>query len=93
MNIERNISAYLITVMLINVVVGLLTAVVMWATGVSDPLLWGVIAFMLNFVPILGPIVGMAVFLMASVLTFGVTWWALLPVGSISPFTCWKASS
>jgi len=80
-HIERNISVYLITVTLINVVVGLLTAVMMWATGVSDPLLWGVIAFMLNFVPILGPIVGMAVFLMASVLTFGVTWWALLPVG------------
>jgi predicted PurR-regulated permease PerM len=81
MHIERNISAYLITVMLINVVVGLLTAAVMWATGVSNPLLWGVIAFLVNFVPILGPVVGMAVFLMASVLTFGVTWWAVLPVG------------
>jgi len=81
MNIERNISAYLITVMLINVVVGLLTGLVMFATGVSDPLLWGVIAFLLNFVPILGPVVGMATFLMASVLTFGVTWLAVLPVG------------
>ena len=81
MNIERNISAYLITVMLINVVVGLLTGLVMWATGVRNPLLWGVIAFLVNFVPILGPAVGVAVFLMAAILTLGVTWWAVLPAG------------
>ena len=81
MNIERNISAYLITVMLINVVVGIATGLVMWATGVRNPLLWGVVAFLVNFVPILGPAVGAAVFLMAAVLTLGVTWWAVLPAG------------
>jgi predicted PurR-regulated permease PerM len=80
-DIERNISAYLITVTLINGVVGLLTSCVMWACGVANPLLWGFVAFVVNFVPILGPMVGMVVFLMASVLSLGVTWWALLPVG------------
>jgi predicted PurR-regulated permease PerM len=43
--------------------------------------LWGAVAFVLNFVPILGAMVGLVVFLMASVLSLGVTWWALLPVG------------
>ena len=81
MDIERNVSAYLITVTLINGVVGLLTLCIMWACGVDNPLLWGVIAFALNFVPILGPMVGIVLFLMASVLALGVTWWALLPVG------------
>jgi predicted PurR-regulated permease PerM len=81
LDIERNISAYLITVTLINFLVGLLTLGVMWATGVANPLLWGVIAFVVNFVPILGPMVALVVFLMASVLSLGVTWWALLPVG------------
>jgi len=81
LDIERNISAYLITVTLINFVVGLLTLGVMWATGVANPLLWGVIAFVVNFVPILGPMVALVVFLMAGVLSLGVTWWALLPVG------------
>ncbi len=38
------------------------------------------VAFTLNFVPILGPAVGVIIFLMASVLSLGVTWWALLPV-------------
>jgi predicted PurR-regulated permease PerM len=81
LDIERNISAYLITVTLINFVVGLLTLCVMWACGVANPLLWGVIAFVVNFVPILGPMAAMVIFLLASVLSLGVTWWALLPVG------------
>jgi predicted PurR-regulated permease PerM len=81
LDIERNISAYLITVTLINMVVGLLTFFVMWVCGVANPLLWGLIAFVVNFVPILGPMVAMVIFLMASVLSLGATWWALLPFG------------
>jgi predicted PurR-regulated permease PerM len=81
LHIERNISVYLITVTLINAVVGLLTMGIMWACGVANPLLWGTIAFVLNYVPILGAMVGVVIFLMASVLSLGVTWWALLPVG------------
>jgi predicted PurR-regulated permease PerM len=81
LDIERNISAYLITVTLINAVVGVLTLLVMWAFGVANPLLWGFVAFVVNFVPILGPMVALVIFLMASVLSLSVTWWALLPVG------------
>jgi len=81
LDIERNVSAYLITVTLINMVVGTLTLCIMWATGVENPLLWGLIAFVVNFVPILGPMVALVIFLMAGVLSLGVTWWALLPVG------------
>ena len=66
---------------LINFLVGVLTFGIMWVCGVANPLLWGVIAFVVNFVPILGPMVGIVIFLMASVLSLGVTWWALLPVG------------
>lgn len=81
LHIERNISVYLITVTLINAVVGLLTLIVMWACGVANPLLWGTMAFLLNYVPILGPMIGIVIFLMASVLSLGVNLWALLPVG------------
>jgi predicted PurR-regulated permease PerM len=38
-----------------NAAVGFGTAAVMWLTGVGDPILWGTVAFLLNFVPILGP--------------------------------------
>jgi predicted PurR-regulated permease PerM len=81
MHVERDISAYLLTVTLINVIVGIATGLVMWLCGVANPALWGAVAFVLNFVPILGPMMGIIIFLMASVLALGVSWWALLPVG------------
>jgi predicted PurR-regulated permease PerM len=81
LHIERDVSAYLLTVFCINAIVGIAAGCVMWACGVANPLLWGAVAFVLNFVPILGPTIGIVIFLMASVLSLGVTWWSLLPVG------------
>jgi predicted PurR-regulated permease PerM len=81
LHIERDVSVYLLTVSCINAIVGVATGGVMWACGVANPVLWGAVAFVLNFVPILGAMVGLVIFLMASVLSLGVTWWALLPVG------------
>jgi predicted PurR-regulated permease PerM len=81
LHIERDVSAYLLTVSCINAVVGIATGCVMAACGVANPVLWGAVALVLNFVPILGPMVGIVIFLMASVLSLGVTWWAVLPVG------------
>ncbi len=80
-DIERNVSVYLLTVTCINALVGVATGCVMWLCGVANPVLWGAVAFMLNFVPILGPMVGIVVFLMASILSLGVSWYALVPVG------------
>jgi predicted PurR-regulated permease PerM len=81
LHIEHDVSLYLLTVSCINAVVGVATGCVMWACGVANPVLWGAVAFVLNFVPILGAMVGLVIFLMASVVSLGVTWWALLPVG------------
>jgi predicted PurR-regulated permease PerM len=81
LHVERNISVYLVTVTLINIAVGVCTLGIMWACGVANPLLWGVLALVLNYVPIVGPSIGTVIFLMASVLSLGVTWAALLPVG------------
>jgi len=81
MHVESDVSAYLLTVTCINAIVGVATGCVMWLCGVASPSLWGAVAFALNFVPILGAMVGIVVFLMASILSLGVTWWALLPVG------------
>jgi predicted PurR-regulated permease PerM len=77
--VESDISAYLVTITLMNAAVGFGTAAVMWLTGVGDPILWGTIAFLLNFVPILGPISGVVIFLLAGLLTSGTLWFALLP--------------
>ena len=45
-------SAYLLTITVMNALVGLATARVMWATGVGNPVLSGTVAFILNYDPI-----------------------------------------
>jgi predicted PurR-regulated permease PerM len=47
--------------------------------GLGDPLLWGATAFLLNYVPILGPLFGIAIFVLAGMLSFDGLWSALLP--------------
>ena len=79
--IERDISAYLVTITILNAAVGIAMALAMWLTGVGDPILWGTVAFLLNYVPILGTALGMAVFLLAGLLTNDTLWQALLPAG------------
>ena len=77
--IGRDISAYLLTITLMNALVGAATALVMWSTGVGDPVLWGTAAFILNYVPILGPAAAIFIFLFAGSLTITSIWQALLP--------------
>ena len=64
--IELATSHFLITVVAINTAVGILTALVLWAVGVPSPLLWGMVAAVLNFVPYLGPIVTAAIIALAA---------------------------
>jgi predicted PurR-regulated permease PerM len=77
--IEADISAYLVTITVMNAAVGVATAVAMYLCGLGDPLLWGAAAFLLNYVPILGPLFGTVIFLLAGMLSFDSLWWALLP--------------
>jgi predicted PurR-regulated permease PerM len=79
--IEHDISAYLVTITIVNAAVGIVMALVMWLTGVGDPVLWGTVAFLLNYVPILGTAVGVLIFLLAGLLTVDTLWLALLPAG------------
>jgi predicted PurR-regulated permease PerM len=77
--IQRTVSIYLGTVTLMNAGVGILTGLAASLCGLSDPILWGSLVFLLNFVPILGPLVGIAVLALAGLLVFDPVWQALLP--------------
>ena len=79
--IESDISAYLVTITIMNAAVGVAMALAMWLTGVGDPILWGTVAFLLNYVPILGTALGVLIFLLAGLLTIDTLWLALLPAG------------
>jgi predicted PurR-regulated permease PerM len=77
--IESNISGYLVTISLMNAGVGVATAIAAYLCGLSDPILWGSLAFILNYIPILGPLFGVVVLFLAGVSTFDVLWQAMLP--------------
>jgi predicted PurR-regulated permease PerM len=77
--VEHNISVYLVTITVMNALVGVATALAMWAIGLPDPALWGALAFVLNYVVILGPLTGVALFFLVGLLNFDTLWLALLP--------------
>jgi predicted PurR-regulated permease PerM len=79
--IEENVTGYLLTITMMNALVGVATGLAMWLCGLGDPILWGVAAFLLNYVPILGPMCGVAIFFAAGILSFDWPWWALVPAG------------
>ncbi|MGH8122180.1 MAG: AI-2E family transporter [Rudaea sp.] len=53
---QRELSAYVLTISLINAGLGLATATALWCLGVPDPLLWGGVAALFNFAPYIGPL-------------------------------------
>ena len=67
---ETSISMYLTTVTLINVFEGGVVTLVMWALGVPNPVLWGVLVFFLEFIPYLGALVMVGVLTLAALSTF-----------------------
>ena len=79
--VEHNISGYLSTITLMNLCVGVANGLSVWAFGLPDPLLWGTVAFLLNYIPILGALAGMAIFFFVGLFTFSSVVWALAPSG------------
>jgi predicted PurR-regulated permease PerM len=77
--IQEDISGYLVTITAMNAAVGVATAAAMYLYGLGDPLLWGATAFLLNYIPILGPLFGVGIFVLVGMLSFESLWWALLP--------------
>jgi predicted PurR-regulated permease PerM len=79
--VQRNISGYLATITVMNALVGIANGLSVWLFGMPDPLLFGTVAFLLNYVPILGPLTGMAIFFFVGLFTFSNVVWALAPAG------------
>ena len=76
---EESISHYLLTVSLMNALVGLLTGLAVWFLGMPDPVLFGTIAFLLNYIPVLGPLTGVMIFFFAGLFSFPTALQAFVP--------------
>lgn len=54
--VQDRVAAYILTVGLINLCVGVVVAAGAWALGMEAPVMWGGLAALLNFIPYIGPL-------------------------------------
>ena len=68
---ERDIGLFISTMSLVNIALGIVTGLALWAIGLPNPVLWAVTTAVLAFVPYLGPLAVTALLLLAGNVTFG----------------------
>ena len=79
LSIQQGMSRYLRTVFCINFAVGMAVAVAMYVLHMPNPFLWGALAMLVNFVPYVGPFVGILTVGAVALASFDDTTRALLP--------------
>ncbi|RUX59017.1 AI-2E family transporter, partial [Mesorhizobium sp. M7A.F.Ca.CA.002.09.1.1] len=55
----KRVGRYLLMQLVVNIVYAIPIAIGLWALGIPNALLWGLLALALRFVPYIGPIIGM----------------------------------
>ena len=68
--IENDVSRHLLVMTVINLALGAVTAVALYFIGMPNPILWGLLGALLNYIPYLGPLLGSAIVGAAAFLTF-----------------------
>jgi len=59
-DVQDRVAAYILTVGLINLGVGVIVTLAAWGLGMPYPIMWGGLAALLNFLPYVGPLVMVA---------------------------------
>ena len=69
-DIERNLAGYLTVVTMINAALGVIVAIGAWLLGFPNPVIFGLLALLLNYVPYVGPAVMVVVLFGVGLVTF-----------------------
>ena len=77
--IQSDLSRYMLTISATSTVLGAATAAWLYYLDVDDPLLWGVLAAVLNLTPFLGPLITAALLLLVGLSEFDSLGMASLP--------------
>lgn len=72
-------SAYLATITVINLGLGLLVAAALWFVEMPSPIMWGGLVAILNYIPYLGPIAAALLLVLGGLMTFADPWYAMVP--------------
>jgi len=72
LEIEREVSRYVLTISLINTAVGMIYGGILYLLGVplQESLLFGTVVALLNFAPYVGPLIGVLLMLLMGFVTF-----------------------
>ena len=77
-DVEAKISRYFFTITIINAGLGVCIGLAMWALGMPNPILFGVLAFVFNFVPYVGAVTGVVLSFVVGLLALDTVGQALL---------------
>lgn len=80
-NAQHELSRYMFTVTLVNMVFGAVIALALWLMGVEQPLLWGGIAALVNFAPYVGMAIMVCLLTIAGFMQFDTVGMALTVPG------------
>jgi predicted PurR-regulated permease PerM len=77
-DIEAHISRYLLTITAINIGLGAAVGITVHVLGLRNPVMWGVMVALLNFVPYLGALTGIICMTLGAVLSYDSLGYAML---------------
>jgi predicted PurR-regulated permease PerM len=77
--VQREVSRYLLTITLINAGLAVAVAVVLWLLGMPNPILFGILAGLFNFVPFIGPTIHVGLVFLVGLASFPFPGEAFLP--------------
>lgn len=69
-NVERNTTIYFGTFTIVNICLGLVTTVLAWLVGLPNPMLWGVLAAVVNYIPYIGVAIMVVILFLVGLFTF-----------------------
>ena len=86
-DIERNLASYLAIVTVINLCVGVVVATGAWLFGLPNPIILGILAMVLNYVPYIGPACMTLILFGVGLVTFPSVSYALIPPAALVALT------
>ncbi len=86
-DIEHNLASYVAIVTVINAALGTIVAAGAWVLGLPSPLILGILALVLNYIPYLGPACVAVILLAVGLVTFSSLGQALIAPASLIVLT------
>ena len=77
-NVQEGLGNYLTKIASINACLGWAVGLAMWFLGMPSPVLWGAMAFVFNFIPIVGAITGAVIIFVVALVNFDPAYYAFV---------------